>query len=121
MIFKNPTFQDQLFIFKALSDEVRFRILVLLSTKTLCVCEIEQALEMSQPRISQHLLKLKHASLIEDNQVGKWKYYSLTPFAKQWMTQSLMHLIKNLMNDEKIQKDLVQLAQIQKTICKPTR
>ena len=53
-------------LFKALSDETRLRILVLLYNRKLCVCQIQGIMEESQPKISKHLAKLKAAGLIKD-------------------------------------------------------
>ncbi|HHX50263.1 MAG TPA: metalloregulator ArsR/SmtB family transcription factor [Clostridia bacterium] len=64
--------------FKALSDENRFYIVQrLLEEGELCVCEIMEFLELSQPTISHHLSLLKNAGIIKDRREGKWIYYSL--------------------------------------------
>jgi ArsR family transcriptional regulator, arsenate/arsenite/antimonite-responsive transcriptional repressor len=64
-------------IFKALSDHTRLRVIKLLEERELCVCELIQVLDMSQPRISRHMSMLKNAGLVEDRREGKWVYYSL--------------------------------------------
>src|SRR3989338_6814822 len=64
-------------IFKALSDETRLRILKLLENGELCVCDITDVLNMSQPNISFHLAMLKEAGLIKDRRNGRWMHYSL--------------------------------------------
>jgi ArsR family transcriptional regulator len=69
--------QRLLLIFKALSEETRIRILVLLREEELCVCDITMALKMTQPNISFHLGMLKEAGLIKDRKNGRWMYYSL--------------------------------------------
>jgi len=53
-------------IFKALSDDTRLRVVKLLQERELCVCELMQVLDMSQPRISRHMSVLKNAGLLED-------------------------------------------------------
>lgn len=62
---------------KALSDETRLRIIVLLSEKELCVCQIEAALVLSQAKVSRHLTVLKHAGLVSARRAGLWSYYSI--------------------------------------------
>ena len=42
-------------LFKALGDETRLRIVALLSHGELCVCHVEEALRLSQPKVSRHL------------------------------------------------------------------
>jgi ArsR family transcriptional regulator len=69
--------QETLNIFKALSDEIRLRILKLLRNGELCVCDIVAALDMSQPKISFHLATLKEAGLIRDRKAGRWTHYRL--------------------------------------------
>ena len=62
-------------IFKALSDETRLKILVLLYHNELCVCEICDVLEESQPKVSRHLAKLRDAGLTRDERRGQWVFY----------------------------------------------
>lgn len=63
--------------FKALSEESRIRILMLLKHGELCVCDIAENLDMTQPNISFHLSMLKETGLIRDRKQGRWIYYSL--------------------------------------------
>jgi len=69
--------QDVLNVFKALSEEIRLRILKLLEHGELCVCDIVAALDMIQPKVSFHLAVLKEAGLIKDRKQGKWTHYSI--------------------------------------------
>jgi ArsR family transcriptional regulator len=62
-------------IFKMLSDETRLRILVLLSNKELCVCEICDILKQSQPKVSRHLSKLRDIGFVKDERQGQWIFY----------------------------------------------
>jgi ArsR family transcriptional regulator len=68
-------------IFKALGDETRLKIVEMLLGRELCVCEILEAFDKSQPVISHHLRTLKQAGLVHDSRDGKWIYYSLNPEA----------------------------------------
>jgi ArsR family transcriptional regulator len=63
--------------FKALSDETRLEILRLLSRGERCVCELTDALDAAQSRLSFHLKVLKNAGLVRDRREGRWSYYSL--------------------------------------------
>lgn len=69
--------QDLVNIFKALSDDIRMRIIKLLEHGELCVCDIVAALDTIQPKISFHLKILKDAGLIRDRKQGKWIHYRL--------------------------------------------
>jgi ArsR family transcriptional regulator len=65
-------------VFKALADEIRLRILSLLATREMCVCEIMVALDLTQPTASHHLGILENAGLVKDRKEGKWVFYSLS-------------------------------------------
>ncbi|SFH89763.1 transcriptional regulator, ArsR family [Tindallia magadiensis] len=64
-------------LFKALGENTRIRIVKLLSIKPMYVCELESILQISQPRISQHLRILKHADLLHAHKEGQRTIYSL--------------------------------------------
>lgn len=64
-------------LFKALGDETRLKILHLLAGQELCVCEIMDALKMSQSAVSHHLKILKQARLVDDRREAKWIFYSI--------------------------------------------
>lgn len=64
-------------IFKALADETRLRILLLLLDGELCVCEIIAALELPQSTVSRHLAYLKRTGWVSDRKQGVWMYYCL--------------------------------------------
>jgi ArsR family transcriptional regulator len=63
--------------FHALSDETRLEIVRLLSHGERCVCELQDALEAAQSRLSFHLRVLKDAGLVTDRRDGRWVHYSL--------------------------------------------
>ncbi len=64
-------------VMKALSDATRVRILKILQIKTLCVCEIQELLDMAQPTVSKHMKALEKAGLVKGDKDGLWVYYSL--------------------------------------------
>ena len=70
-------------LFKALSDPHRVKILNLLATsgEAVCVCDINDAVGLSQPTVSFHLKKLASAGLLTREQRGTWAYYSIDPTA----------------------------------------
>ncbi|MBL1209657.1 metalloregulator ArsR/SmtB family transcription factor [Geminocystis sp. GBBB08] len=63
--------------FHALSDSIRIRVLDLLCTRELCVCEITEILDIPQSKLSFHLKTLREANLLHSRQQGKWTYYSI--------------------------------------------
>ncbi|KPV61096.1 ArsR family transcriptional regulator [Paenibacillus sp. A3] len=62
--------------FKLLGDKTRLTILALLKERALCVCDLVELLETSQPNASQHLRKLRAAGLVNETRKGQWIYYS---------------------------------------------
>lgn len=64
-------------VFKALADPIRLRILCLLSSREMCVCEVMVALDLTQPTASHHLRILENVGLVKDRKEGKWVFYSI--------------------------------------------
>lgn len=80
--------------FKVLSDETRLRIVMLLSQQELCVCEICGILELSQPKVSKHLAKLRDTGLVFDERKEQFIFYSL-----KLEDSVLINLIANIINN----------------------
>src|SRR5262245_58299608 len=73
--------------FHALSDETRLQLLELLREGEQCVCDLTDALDAAQSRLSFHLKTLKDAGLVTDRRQGRWVYYSLNPAAFEALAQ----------------------------------
>lgn len=65
-------------IFKALSDETRLRILCLIWEDEMCVCEIENSLNLTQSNASRHLTNLKNAGILSSSKKAQWAYYRVS-------------------------------------------
>ena len=72
---KGGDYMDQ--VFKALSEEGRLRILSVLFQSELCVCEIEDILQLMQSNVSRHLTILKNAGILKSYKNAQWIYYSI--------------------------------------------
>ncbi|MDQ2930438.1 MAG: metalloregulator ArsR/SmtB family transcription factor [Gemmatimonadota bacterium] len=68
-------------LFHALSDVTRLEIIEKLRGGERCVCELTDALDAAQSRLSFHLRVLKEAGLVTDRKEGRWSYYALVPEA----------------------------------------
>lgn len=68
---------DLIEVLKALSHENRIRILNLLKKQELCVCELENIMQVTQSNASRHLAKLKQVNIINAEQKAQWVYYSI--------------------------------------------
>jgi ArsR family transcriptional regulator len=69
-------------VFKALADPVRLRLVSLIGAHQggeVCMCELTEAFDLSQPTISHHLKILREAGLIGSQRRGTWVYYRLEP------------------------------------------
>jgi ArsR family transcriptional regulator, arsenate/arsenite/antimonite-responsive transcriptional repressor len=64
-------------LFHALSDETRLEIVQRLLGGEKCVCDLTDALDAAQSRLSFHLKTLKDAGLVNDRKAGRWVYYTL--------------------------------------------
>ena len=68
--------------FKALADPTRVAIINSLSAaEEVCVCNLTETFDLSQPTISHHLKVLREAGLVESSRRGTWAYYRLVPAA----------------------------------------
>lgn len=73
-------------LFKALGDATRLRILGLLLTGEVCVCDIHETLKITQPKASRHLAYLRRAGLVETRREGLWIHYRLGKLADPVIT-----------------------------------
>ena len=97
--------------FKCLADETRLRCLILLQRRgELCVCELTQALQMSQPKISRHLALLRTCRLLQDRRQGAWVYYRLHPALPDWALIVLISAAEGLAEQAVFAGDAARLA-----------
>jgi ArsR family transcriptional regulator, arsenate/arsenite/antimonite-responsive transcriptional repressor len=71
-------------LLKALADPVRLRLLSLVASREgseACVCDLNDAFDLSQPTISHHLKVLHEAGLVDRDKRGVWVYYRVRPQA----------------------------------------
>jgi len=68
---------DMAELFKVFGDSTRIKILYILSSCEMCVCDIANTLSMTQPAVSYQLKVLKQAKLVKNRRSGKTIYYSL--------------------------------------------
>jgi ArsR family transcriptional regulator len=73
----NALFRSRERFFKALGDSTRLRIIKMLATREMCVCEIMVALDTTQPTASHHLNILEREGIVKKRREGKWILYSL--------------------------------------------
>ncbi len=85
---KDPLSNDQAEriapLVKALADPVRLRLLSIVASHAdgeACVCDLNDAFELSQPTISHHLKVLHEVGLLDRDKRGVWVYYRVNASA----------------------------------------
>ena len=89
-------------LFKALSDPNRLRILKMLQTKSLCVCEITEILNLATSTVSKHLSILKEAGFTLEEKEGKWVNYKINPTPSDKRITSILSTLDFWISDEEI-------------------
>lgn len=85
-------------ITKALSDENRVRILLMLQQEELCVCQIIEVLDLSPSTVSKHLSILHQAHLLDSTKRGKWVYYKLAGDKAPQYVQDAIQWVQNALS-----------------------
>ena len=98
--------EDLIKALKALSDETRLRILNLLLERECCVCEVTQALNISQSRTSRNLSALYDAGFLKLRKDGLWSLYSIDEEGMKTYYADLVEAVrKGLAGNELVAQD----------------
>ncbi len=100
-------------LFKALSDEIRLRIMVLLTHGELCVCDLMEIMGLPQSTVSRHLATLRQSKLVVDRRQGVWIFYRITKSSEPVYGELLDILSENMGHMEQIQADQEKLQALQ--------
>jgi ArsR family transcriptional regulator len=98
--------KDFIKVMKALSDPNRVKIIKMLQHKSMCVCEMREALQVSQPSVSKNLKILEDAGLVDYKKDGLWVDYYLTDGSKNPYVASLLGNLKHWLEDEQQVKEI---------------
>ena len=71
------SYEDFALLFKALSDEIRLKIIDMLSCGELCACDILKYFDITQPTLSYHMKILSECGIVNADRQGAWMHYSL--------------------------------------------
>ena len=100
---------------KALSDETRLRILNVLLVKECCVCEVMQALDISQSRASRNLKVLYAAGFLKLRKDGLWSLYSLDEEETREYYSHLVKVVKKTLETNPVAtKDIERLKKAER-------
>ena len=103
---------------KALADEPRIRILMLLESGELCVCQIVAVLRLAPSTVSKHLSILAAADLVLLRKQGRWAYYRLPKWSPENPGRPALHWIRTTLKaDDHILADREALQAVLK--CNP--
>ena len=98
---------------KALSEEIRIRLLLVLMNKEACVCELMATFDMAQSKLSHHLIALRDAGFVKDEKRGKWNYYSVDQKSLNPMRKNLLASLSGWLDDDSIvEKDRATLEKV---------
>ena len=89
-------------VFKALADETRLRVFNLVLERECSVCEIMQAMRVSQSRASRNLSILYDAGLLRVRRDGLWVLYSVDKETTKKSYGNLPDIVRNLLKDSQI-------------------
>jgi len=104
-------------ILKAVSDPLRLRLLLVLTEKEMCVCQLMAVLGISQPMVSRSLAILQKAGLLKDRKEKKLKFYRINEDASSDVKSFIMLLRQSLWDDEVFKRDrqiIVECTEFQK-------
>jgi len=87
-------------VMKALSDPNRVKLVKMLQKKTMCVCEVQAVLGISQPTVSKHLKILEGAGLVDRRKEGLWVNYSLTDGGRSPYAATLLGSLVHWLSDD---------------------
>jgi ArsR family transcriptional regulator len=103
--------QEMETLFKALADATRLRILGLLLSGEVCVCDIHESLKIPQPKASRHLAYLRRSGLVDTRREGLWIHYRLGNLADPVMAaivdavrHALTHVVSVRRDGERLRK-----------------
>jgi ArsR family transcriptional regulator len=100
---------------KALADETRVRVLMMLRGGELCVCQITELFGLAPSTVSKHLSILHQAGLVESRKIERWVYYRLPgKEASPTVRAGFSWLTKAVETDDRIKSDGRKLKEILK-------
>ncbi len=112
--------KDFIKVMKALSDSNRVKIVKMLQYKSMCVCEMQSALGIAQPTVSNHLKILEDAGLVTYRKDGLWVNYGLADGSSSPYAATLLGNLKHwLQDDSEVAPVVERLPSIRReSICK---
>lgn len=84
--------------FKALGDETRFKLFLLISERKICVKGLAKILNISEAAVSQHLKVLREAGLVKGEKVGYFVHYKVQKNVLKELQGIINELSRDIVN-----------------------
>jgi len=95
---------------KAASHPLRLRVLALLSSGELCVCQVAEVLQVPQSSVSEALRELRRAGFVQERKEGRWVFVSLVPQSE--VSPVLKGILAEAMPLAEVQRDRDRAAEV---------
>src|SRR6202163_802904 len=100
------------FLFKALADRTRLRLIGLIGGSEVCVCFFVVILKISQPKISRHLAYLRRAGIVSARRECKWMHYRLAAPPDEHAARIFREVRASLAEHPEFQRDREKLSAV---------
>lgn len=100
-------------VMKALSDPNRVRVIKMLGSKQLCVCELRDLIGLAQSTVSKHMKVLEEAGLVDYHKEGSWIIYRLTKGEESDYARVMLKNLEGWLSDDpQLQEMMARLPQV---------
>lgn len=101
-------------IYKALSEEIRLRIIMVLTHGELCVCDLMEIFQETQSKISRHLAYLKHSGFVKSRRDETWMYYSLKEPMDKYIEAHISFMKEYMSDMELFKEDVKKMEEVKR-------
>lgn len=112
---------DCISLYKCLCDETRLRILNLLQQGPLCVCHVQEALELPQSKISKQLAYMRNNGLLVSRRRNNWTIYEIPEAKNPLLEENLRCLQDLLFSHETFKSDRDRLQKLDTSVACASR
>ncbi len=95
---------------KAVSHPLRLRVLALLGSGELCVCQVAEVLQVPQSSVSEALRELRRAGFVNERKEGRWVFVSVVPQSE--ISPVLQGILAEAMALKEVHQDRDRVAKV---------
>ncbi|MCF8061211.1 MAG: metalloregulator ArsR/SmtB family transcription factor [Deltaproteobacteria bacterium] len=100
--------KDFIRVMKALAEPSRVKIVKMLQRKSMCVCELQDALGIAQSSVSKHLKILEDAGVVDHEKDGLWVNYYLADGTRSPYASTLLGNLRHWLEEDPEVRELVE-------------